>query len=467
MITNIGNIPVVFENQNKIAIIDLSLENPRFFSYTKINELIDRVRSFLLIKIKDRNETIGIISDNSVESISIFFGIVKQGFKAVLINKKFSESQINDIVKENNINVVFSDSILNLSCNVILIDNTIFDLNPSTSQTYENQEFAFILYTSGSSGKPKSIKISHSSHIWNIDRVSSYDSWSNKRISLIMSPIYHSSGLTTLEGSLYGGSTVVLLPKFNQEHFFDAIKKYKINTIFAVPSMLSMAIKKYNDQDVSSVITIRTASEMLSDSLINKIKKVFKNSKILNSYGCTELGPGLFGPHPTGLTRPEKSVGYPVKNIEYKLIDDILYVKTPGAMNSDTDWICTGDRFSIDQNGFYYFIGRSDDMFKSGGNKVYPHEVESIINQYESVEESVVVPLEDELKGYKPYAFVILKNNHSFNEEKLKEYFLSKGPAYLLPRKVWIVDQFPISKTNKIDRKKLKEIASYKLTNGL
>jgi acyl-CoA synthetase (AMP-forming)/AMP-acid ligase II len=112
--------------------------------------------------------------------------------------------------------------------------------------------------------------------------------------------------------------------------------------------------------------------------------------------------------------------------------------------------------FRRDENGFFYFLGRDDDMFVSGAENIFPGEVEKVIEAHDDVEQACVVPVDDAIKGTKPVAFVIRKPGSSLSEDTLKRYVLDHAPAYQHPRRVWFVEAMPLASTNKIDRKALR-----------
>jgi len=120
----------------------------------------------------------------------------------------------------------------------------------------------------------------------------------------------------------------------------------------------------------------------------------------------------------------------------------------------------TGDVFRRDNNGFHYFVGRTDDMFVSGGENIYPADVERMLERHPDVAQAAVVPIDDEIKGQKPVAFVIAKAGHMPSEDDIKRFALANAPAYQHPRFVWFVDHLPLSTTNKIDRAALKQVAA-------
>jgi acyl-coenzyme A synthetase/AMP-(fatty) acid ligase len=177
------------------------------------------------------------------------------------------------------------------------------------------------------------------------------------------------------------------------------------------------------------------------------------------------------------MDKPVGSVGYPRDGIEYRIIDGILQIKSPSMMSSyykkgksksitNDGFFVTNDLFEIDKDGFYYFIGRADDVFKCGGNKVMPEEVEAILDSHPAVATSAVIGLEDEIKGKKPYAFVVLEKDKTATQEELIQHSLNSGPAYQHPRKIWFLDTLPLAGTNKIDKKRLEELAK-SLTNQI
>jgi len=127
----------------------------------------------------------------------------------------------------------------------------------------------------------------------------------------------------------------------------------------------------------------------------------------------------------------------------------------PAPMTAD-GFYRTGDVFRRDADGFHYFLGRTDDMFVSGGENIYPGDVERMLERHPAVAQACVVPIDDDIKGQKPVAFIIAKAAQKPDAEDIKRFALAHAPAYQHPRFVWFVDQLPLSTTNKIDRAALK-----------
>jgi acyl-CoA synthetase (AMP-forming)/AMP-acid ligase II len=209
------------------------------------------------------------------------------------------------------------------------------------------------------------------------------------------------------------------------------------------------------------------------------LHRTLPQAKVTNAYGTTEAGPVVFGPHPKGLPQPELSVGYPHPKVQLRLVDGtnrnavqgVLEMKSPALMLgyhnrpelrsvfTEDGLYVTGDVFRRDENGFHYFVGRTDDMFVSGGENIYPSDVERMLERDPDVAQACVVPIDDEIKGQKPVAFIVPKPGHAPTEDGIKRFALANAPAYQHPRFVWFVDKLPLASTNKLDRSALRRLA--------
>jgi len=154
----------------------------------------------------------------------------------------------------------------------------------------------------------------------------------------------------------------------------------------------------------------------------------------------------------------------------------VLHIKCPALMNgyhklpestgkvmTADGYYVTGDVFSRDSQGFYFFLGRADDMFVCGGENIYPSEVEKMLERHPAVQQACVVGVADEIKGHKPAAFVILKPHAVAREDEIKSYALANAPPYQHPRWVWFVHELPLAGTNKIDTKRLIQLAEERI----
>jgi acyl-coenzyme A synthetase/AMP-(fatty) acid ligase len=210
------------------------------------------------------------------------------------------------------------------------------------------------------------------------------------------------------------------------------------------------------------------------------LRHLLPQAAVTNAYGTTEAGPVVFGPHPDGLPQPELSVGYPHPNVALRLVagqdrdadEGVLEMKCPALMLgyhnrpevpspiTPDGFYVTGDVFRRDADGFHYFVGRTDDMFVSGGENIFPADVERMLERHPAVAQAAVVPVDDDIKGTKPVAFIVAKPGHAPDEQAIKRFALDNAPAYQHPRSVWFVDELPLASTNKIDRPALRRLAA-------
>ena len=274
---------------------------------------------------------------------------------------------------------------------------------------------------------------------------------------------------------MIGPDSVVLLPKFTPASYVDAISRYRCTAISAVPPMMAMMLREHEllrRADFSSVTVIRMGSAPVSAALHDSLRRLFPHAQIDNVFGTTESGPIMFGPHPEGLAPPSRSVGYAHPEVHLRLVDGVLHIKCPALMNgyhklpeatrkvmTPDGYYITGDVFSRDAQGFYFFLGRTDDMFVCGGENIYPSEVEKMLERHPAIQQACVVPVADEIKGQKPAAFVVLKPDRAANEQEIKDYALANAPPYQHPRRVWFLKELPLAGTNKIDTKALMKVA--------
>jgi acyl-CoA synthetase (AMP-forming)/AMP-acid ligase II len=221
--------------------------------------------------------------------------------------------------------------------------------------------------------------------------------------------------------------------------------------------------------DFSAVREVMIGSAPLTDALLTQVQRLFPAAQVENGFGTTEAGPAAFGPHPDGRPTPPLSVGFPLSEIGCALVDGpspdegVLALRTPALMRGYLNlpqataarmrdgWYLTGDVMRRDADGFYYFLGRADDMFVCGGENVYPGEIEKLLERHPRVAQAIVVPAPDDIKGQIPVAFIVPRGERPTPED-LKQYALAHAPAYAHPRFIECRESLPVSGTHKIDR---------------
>jgi long-chain acyl-CoA synthetase len=244
--------------------------------------------------------------------------------------------------------------------------------------------------------------------------------------------------------------------------------------VSGVPTIFAMMLQQRDllaGHDYSFVRLATMGGAPATDTLIDAVAETFPSADIVQIFGITEASAALFGRHPQRAERPRHSIGWPIAGNEFRLVGGedesfgTLHVRSPGLMNGYHNnpaemarrlrdgWFDTGDILRKDPTGWYYFIGRSDDMFVSSGHNIYPSEVEVMLERHPDVEQAVVVPAPDEIKYRIPWAFIVKRAGSSLSEEDVKQHALKNAPPYQYPRKVMFVSTMPMNAIGKIDRK--------------
>jgi acyl-CoA synthetase (AMP-forming)/AMP-acid ligase II len=441
-----------------------------------------------------RGDRIALLSANRAEYIAAYFGIMRAGFVAVPVNFKFPRDTIHFIIRDAGAKLVFCDAPRAADCPADISSvafgaafDAFRDSGPFDAVTPAQDEPAMFLYTSGSTGTPKGVVLSHQSHIWVVE--TRLAPGLDRHRYLIAAPLYHMNALALAKLACAAHATIVLLPQFSAPAYIAAIANYRCTWLTAVPPMIAMMLRDtalLQATDLSSVEFVRMGSAPVSASLMAALHQALPRASVTNAYGTTEAGPVVFGPHPKGLPQPELSVGYPHPSVSLRLVDGgnrnaaqgVLEMKCPAVMLgyhnrpdvapplTPDGFYITGDVFRRDADGFHYFVGRVDDMFVSGGENIYPADVERMLERHPDIAQAAVVPIDDDIKGQKPVAFVIKKPGRALDGEAVKRFALANAPAYQHPRFVWFVDELPLASTNKLDRVALHEMAEKRMASG-
>jgi long-chain acyl-CoA synthetase len=476
---------------SKTAIIDCrDWQRPQSLSYAALNEQADALARGLLARGLKRSERIAILSSNRAEFVAAYLGAMRAGLVPVPVNHKFPPAMVELVLTDCAPRLILCDAERRRSLpgRLAAVEfgapewQALQRPGPFEAIVPEEREAAMVLYTSGSSGRPKGVVLSHAGHLWAIRMRLRGGPYDQHRL-LIAAPLFHMNGLGTLKFALAAGATVVLLPQFDTRRYIEAIARFGASWLTAVPPMLAMMFREkalLEASDVSSVKAIRMGSAPVSEQLHAQIRAAFPNAKVVNVYGTTEAGPVVFGPDPKGRPKPESALGWPQPGVDLRLVDSSgregdegeLWQRTPAVMlgylndpqrtaavlTSD-GWYKSGDVFRRDASGCYWFVGRVDDMFVSGGENIFPSEVELVLSRHPDVAQACVVPVPDEIKGTKPVAFVVPRPGAAPTEDEIKRHVLANAPAYQHPRRVMFLRELPLASTNKVDRKLLERMA--------
>lgn len=452
---------------------------------------------------------IGLLAPNSPQHLIATLGLLVSGNCCTLLNPEWSDEVLGETLKTLGIDVVLcresdqdrvGDMATALNVSAIAGAPGVTGLEPAVPA-----QDSLIMFTSGSTGAPKAVPISGEGYAWTLDKFGFLaDELVHRRV-FVAAPLFHMNAQFHSFMTLAYGGTLVLAEHYDPIQTLALIREEKLDRLTGVPTMfeqLLLAVDKYPvaasimkgvDHHSSEkpmiypeVRSVAMGSSSASTELFSRLATLFPNAGISNGFGTTETGPAIFGAHPDGLATPAGSIGFPMAGIDVRLAPEAdqeggrstsesevgslrgeLHVRSPmvarGYLNNAAasadrfydGWYRTGDLFRCDNNGFYYVIGRSDDMFNVGGHNLYPQEVEERLLGHSAVLQAAVVPKADRVKGAVPVAFVVIREDASFDESLLRQYCIEHGPAWAHPRRVIELGALPLTAVKKLDRKRL------------
>ena len=352
--TNLGDLVRRDLDLKKTAIIDLGGEaRLREFTYAQLDAMANGVARALTSCGFVRGDRIAIFSLNRAEYLAAYFGIMRAGLIAVPVNFKLPRNGIHFILRDAGVRLLFCDN-ERLRDAPAELPSIAFDAEgptgfdafiepgPFHAVGPHPREPAMLLYTSGSSGAPKGVVLSHQAHIWVVQ--ARLSEGLDRHRYLIAAPLYHMNALALSKLACAAHATIVLLPQFAARAYIEAIARHRCTWLTAVPPMMAMMLRERDllaATDLSSVEFVRMGSAPVTRSLMEAIHLALPQASVTNAYGTTEAGPVVFGPHPAGLPQPEMSVGYPHRQVEVRLVADgnrnaeegVLEMKSPALMN--------------------------------------------------------------------------------------------------------------------------------------
>lgn len=352
-------------------------------------------------------------------------------------------------------------------------------------ETYRSnaEDTAVIVYTSGTTGRPKGAELTHSNLLMNAILVSDLSKTEADDVALIVLPLFHIFAMTCLmNAGIYKGGSSILCPRFDAETVFGLMQKHKVTIFSGVPTMywglVNYTDPKFDYESIAKTLKVCTSGgAALPVQVLENFEKRF-NVPILEGFGMSEGSPGVTFNH-LDIGRKPGSIGTPVWGVEVKLVDtegvevpvgekgELLYrghnvmkgyYKKPEATAETIKdgWLCSGDIAVKDEDGFYYIVDRTKDMIIRGGLNVYPREVEEVMIKHEAVSLVAVIGIPHEEMGEEVKAFVVLKEGFTSTDSELIEWTRERIAGYKYPRHVEFLTALPMSATGKILKKELR-----------
>ncbi len=346
-----------------------------------------------------------------------------------------------------------------------------------------------VLYTAGTTGLSKGVIITHKMLFWNSINTGLRLDLNSSDHTQSFAPFFHTGGWNVLfTPFMRHGASHTLLTHFDADLILQLMDKEKATILFGVPTMLQMMSDSplFENTDLSSVRYAIVGGAPMPIPLINKWHE--KGVFIRQGYGLTEVGPNTFSLHQDDAKRKKGSIGFPNFYIDAKIVDakgedagtdevGELWMKspvvTPGywgqakeTAEAITDgWFHTGDMMRKDSDGYYFVVDRKKNMFISGGENVYPAEIESFLLTNVNIKEAAVIGIPDEKWGEVGKAYIVLKTDSELTPEGILEFCRGNLAKYKIPKFVQLIEELPQNDAGKIDRKKLLQLNSDSINN--
>lgn len=478
---------------NHIAIKEY--ETGRTFTYLELNTAANQLASVLTTEYGLRStDRIAIVAENCAEYVILLGVAQKTGLIIVPLNYRLAVGEIDYLLNNADPKLILWEAKFTYLVTETASFESIEHKIPleGLSKVYKNQDqktfqaieieenqAAFILYTSGTTGFPKGAIYSHKMLFWNSV---------NTAISLIINtesrtvncmPPFHTGGLNVLlTPFLHRGGSVCLMKQFDAKAVLELLESEAVTLFMGVPTILKMMADEpyFAKATFPNLKYLIVGGEPMPIPLIEKW--ALKNVPVRQGYGMTEVGPNLTSLHQDDAIRKKGSIGRANFYVQTKVVNEKgeevepnesgeLLLKgpmvTPGYWQNEAatqkaikaGWFHTGDRVRQDAAGYFYVVDRIKNMFISGGENVYPAEVERILIQHEAIAEVAVIGVKDKKWGEVGKAFIVLKVNQTIDLLEIKAFCHQKLSKFKIPKYLEVLEELPKNASGKVDRKVL------------
>ena len=475
--------------------------NGNSLTYGALREASERAAGLLQGWGIKKGDKVAIMSQNTPDFVIAFFGIIKAGGVAVPVNHKLMAPEVEYILEHSEAKIIFFDGALESvifkltnPIRKVCMDSAVagYDLfadllkTPTTftEVVISDDDYAEILYTSGTTGKPKGCLHTHRSVIMAGITGALAVKIGEQDITLMAMPIWHSSPLNNwFMGTQYVGGTVVLIREYHPLHFLQAIQSERCTVYFGAPISYILPIQmipQYGDFDLSSMRSWIYGGGPMAEDTARMVMAKYRSDNFYQVYGMTESGPtgtvlmpyeqvakaGSIGSKalPGADLVVMKSDGTPATKGEVGEIwlqaDSMMkgYFKNPEATQEafHGDWYKTGDMARIDDDGYLYIVDRTKDMIVTGGENVYSKEVEDVLVSCPEIMEAAVIGIPNAEWGETVAAVVVPAKDKVIDSDFIKGYLADKLAKYKIPRVFHIVETLPHTPTGKVMKYQLR-----------
>jgi fatty-acyl-CoA synthase len=494
---------------DKLAVVDLG--SGRRFTYAQLDARISRLASHLRDRLDiKRGDRVAVLALNTTDTLEVQFACGRLGAVFLPLNTRLTVPELHYIVGDASPRLMIHDAELaeialsvaklcSVAAALLLGPDGSYEAAITASTPLDQAEavtlddISTIMYTSGTTGQPKGAIITHGMTFWNCVNLGGPAYISPSSVLLTVLPLFHTGGLNCYTNPvLHSGGTVLIMRAFDPGLALAVISDpaNRINVFFGVPSIYQFMAQHpaFASADFSRLVIGGVGGAPMPVPLLKVWKE--RGVALQQGYGMTETSPAVLTLDREDAVRKAGSSGKPVLHTEVRIVrpdgSDAgigelgeLWVKgpniTPGYWNkpdanasSFTDgWLHTGDAARIDEEGFYYIVDRWKDMYISGGENVYPAEVENVLHQLTAIAEAAVIGMPSEQWGETGLAIVAVKPGHSLTEAEIHAHCAANLARFKRPHAIRFVDALPRNATGKIHKPTLrKNFAAPKATDA-
>jgi acyl-CoA synthetase (AMP-forming)/AMP-acid ligase II len=476
-------------------------------TYSEIRDRANQRAGALLSLGVKQGEHVAVMASNCMELVESVLAIWQIGAVFVPLNFRLSPNELTYLGNHSDAEtIIFLDSfeetvreikptVKNFKRYLFIGErppNDFIDFESSTREQstrapsieVKEEDVATILYTAGTTGKPKGVVSTHKKWVWAsmAVRMLREGFLLPDTKTLLSGPYFHAGGIGNFLFCFLNGSPQVVLKKFDPRDVLEWIEKEKINRLQGVATLYNMILQvdDIDRYDLSSIHTVGSGAETMPDETRNRLKNAFPDAGITEGYGMTESC-GIISARPAEYTDTKPySVGVPPPIIEVRVVDEkgrdiapnevgeiitrgpnmmVEYYKDP-EKTADAlrdGWLYTHDLGRLDEDGFLYIIERKNDMIKSGGENIYPKEVEDVLFRHPKIAEAAVFGIPDKIWGENVNAAVVLQKDEQMTAEEVIEFCKENLASFKKPKAVKFIDALPRSTVGKVLRSELKK----------
>ena len=438
-------------------------------SYAQLWSSIDATTRSLDVK---KGERVAWLGYNSPQMLVLLFALARLGAILVPLNWRLTAAEHKEILKDCSARWLFHDQHFESHARLlgIPIGKLQEQKNPESEGT--DADDVLIVYTSGTTGRPKGVVLTQSALIWNaFNAIHAHDLRQSDHVLTVL-PMFHVGGLNnqTLP-ALLAGATVTLHKRFDAELWLADVAARRPTLSLLVPATLQSVIAHpaWAETDLSSLRMLNTGSMVVPDSQIRAFHA--RGVPVGQIYGCTETAPIATVLLKEDAARKLGSAGKPALHCEVKLVEGEIRVRGPNVMRgywndpaataaalTPEGWFKTDDLARVDDSGYYWIIGRSKDVIISGGENIYPAELENVLADCPQIAEAAVIGVDDPKWGEAACACVVAKEK--MDEQTVLKLFQDRLARFKHPKRVVFVDSLPRNAMGKVQKTELKRLVT-------